>query len=150
MNKKSFILGIIIVLAIIIGFITYKIVSKQQEKIGLNETTQNIVEISELAEQNEDAVTDECLNEWDDYNEYIGKKVEEASNNLTEQDTHYLLKDVYGYIEVYYLGEKNNEYLYKKTDISTDYLSQEDKDDLKLGIEVVGIEALNKILEDFE
>ena len=150
MNKKNIILGIIIVLAIIIGFITYKIVSKQQEEIGLNETTQNIVEISELAEQNEDAVTDECLNEWDDYNEYIGEKVEEASNNLTEQDTHYLLKDVYGYIEVYYLDENNNEYLYKKTDISTDYLSQEDKDDLKLGIEVVGIEALNKMLEDFE
>ena len=150
MNKKIFIWGIIIVLAIIIGFITYKIVSKQQEEIGLNETTQNIVEISELAEQNEDAVTDECLNEWDDYNEYIGEKVEEASNNLTEQDTHYLLKDVYGYIEVYYLGENNNEYLYRKTDISTDYLSQEDKDDLKLGIEVVGIEALNKMLEDFE
>lgn len=150
MNKKSFILGIIIVLAIIIGFITYKIVSKQQEEIGLNEITQNTVEISELAEQNEDAVTDECLNEWDDYNEYIGKKVEEASNNLTEQDTHYLLKDVYGYIEVYYLGENNNEYLYRKTDISTDYLSQEDKEDLKVGIEVVGIEALNKMLEDFE
>lgn len=150
MNKKNIIWEIIIVLAIIIGFITHKIVSKQQEEIGLNETTQNIVEISELAEQNEDAVTDECLNEWDDYNEYIGEKVEEASNNLTEQDTHYLLKDVYGYIEVYYLDENNNEYLYKKTDISTDYLSQEDKDDLKLGIEVVGIEALNKMLEDFE
>ena len=150
MNKKNIIWGIIIVLAIIIGFITYKIVSKQQEEIGLNEITQNTVEISELAEQNEDAVTDECLNEWDDYNEYISEKVEEASNNLTEQDTHYLLKDVYGYIEVYYLDENNNEYLYKKTDISTDYLSQEDKDDLKLGIEVVGIEALNKMLEDFE
>lgn len=150
MNKKIFIWGIIIVLAIIIGFITYKIVSKQQEEIGLNEINQNTVEISELAEQNEDAVTDECLNEWDDYNEYIGKKVEEASNNLTEQDTHYLLKDVYGYIEVYYLGENNNEYLYRKTDISTDYLSQEDKEDLKVGIEVVGIEALNKMLEDFE
>ena len=150
MNKKNFILGIIIVLAIIIGFITYKIVSKQQKEIGLNEITQNIVEISELAEQNEDAVTDECLNEWDDYNEYIGKKVEEASNNLTEQDTHYLLKDVYGYIEVYYLDENNKEYLYKKTDISTDYLTEEDRDNLQVGIEVVEIEELNKMLEDFE
>ncbi|MBP3831271.1 MAG: BofC C-terminal domain-containing protein [Clostridia bacterium] len=150
MNKKIIIWGIIIVLAIIIGFIIYKNINLQQKEIGLNETTQNIVEISELAEQNQDAVTDECLDEWDDYNEYIGKKVEEASNNLTEQDTHYLLKDVYGYIEVYYLGENNNEYLYRKTDISTDYLSQEDKEDLKVGIEVVGIEALNKMLEDFE
>ena len=95
MNKKIFIWGIIIVLAIIIGFIIYKNINLQQEEIGLNETNQNIIEISELAKQSENAVTDECLNEWDDYNDYIGKKVEEASSNLTEQDTHYLLKDVY-------------------------------------------------------
>ena len=150
MNKKIFILGIIIVLAVIIGFITYKIFDKPQEDIGLNVTNQNTIEISEREEQNEDAITDECIDEWDDYNEYMSHRVEEASNNITEQDTHYLLKDIYGYIEIYYLDENNDEYLYKKTDISTDYLSQEDKEDLKVGIEVVGIEALNKMLEDFE
>ena len=91
--------------------------------------------------------TDECLEEWNDYNEYMSHRVEEASNNVTEQDTHYLLKDVYGYIEVYYLDENNKEYLYKKTDISTDYLTEEDRDDLQVGIEVVGIEELNKMLE---
>ena len=150
MNKKIIITGMTIVLTIIIGFITYKIIKKQQDEIALNETTQNLVEISEKLEQDEDAVTDECLDQWDDYNEYMSHRIEEASNNITEQDTHYLLKDVYGYIEVYYLDENNKEYLYKKTDISTDYLTEEDKDDLQLGIEVVGIEELNKMLEDFE
>ena len=150
MNKKIIITGMTIVLTIIIWFITYKIIKKQQDEIALNETTQNLVEISEKLEQNEDAVTDECLDEWNDYNEYMSHRIEEASNNITEQDTHYLLKDVYGYIEVYYLDENNKEYLYKKTDISTDYLTEEDKDDLQLGIEVVGIEELNKMLEDFE
>ena len=162
MNKKVLIWSMIIaVFAIIAGFITYKIVSKNEEKAELNENTKKMVEISEesanvssntISNSNtsEDAVTDECLDEWDDYNEYMSERVEEASNNLSEKDTHYLLKDVYGHIEVYYLDENNDEFLYKKTDISTEYLSAEDIDDLQVGIEVVGIEALNKMLEDFE
>ena len=160
MNKKVLIWSVIIaVFAIIAGFITYKIVSKNEEKSELNENTKKMVEISEESANissnanlntSEDAVTDECLDEWDDYNEYMSQRVEEANNNLSEQDTHYLLKDVYGYIEVYYLDENNDEFLYKKTDISTEYLSSEDIDDLQVGIEVVGIEALNKMLEDFE
>ena len=152
MNKKVLIWSVIIaVFAIIAGFITYKIVSKNEEKAELKENTQKIVEISaENSNVSEDAVTDECLDEWDDYNEYMSQRVEEASNNFSEKDTHYLLKDVYGYIEVYYLDENNDEFLYKKTDISTEYLSAEDIDDLQVGIEVVGIEALNKMLEDFE
>jgi len=149
MNKKVLIWSIII-LTIISGIIVFRLLNKKQKEYGINENTQNILEISEISEQNEEAVTDECLDEWDDYNEYISERVEEASNNISEKDTHYLLKDVYGYIEVYYLDENNKEYLYKKTDISTDYLSEEDIDDLQIGIEVVGIEALNKMLEDFE
>ena len=149
MNKKVLIWSIII-LTIISGIIVFRLLNKKQKEYGINENTQNILEISEISEQNEEAVTDECLDEWDDYNEYISGRVEEASNNISEKDTHYLLKDVYGYIEVYYLDDNNKEYLYKKTDISTDYLSEEDKDDLQIGIEVVGIEALNKMLEDFE
>ena len=151
MNKKVLIWSMIIAFAMIAGFITYKIVNKNEEKAELNENTKNMVEISaEDSNESEDAVTDECLDEWDDYNEYMSKRVEEASNNIAEESTHYLLKDVYGYIEVYYLDDNNNEYLYKKTDISTEYLSEEDIDDLQVGIEVEGIEALNKMLEDFE
>ena len=141
---------IVIIFSIAIGVITYKIVRKPKDNISLNEMAKNVVLISEIEESKEDEVTDECINEWNDYGEYISERVEEANNNLSEQDTHYLLKDVYGYIEIYYLDENNNEYLYKKTDISTEYLSEEDLDDLQVGIEVVGIEALNKMLEDFE
>jgi len=163
MNKKVLIWLTIVVFAIIAGFIIYKIVNKDEEKAELNENTKNMVEISaedsnessntnvsEISNSSEDAVTDECLDEWDDYNRYMSERIEEASSNLSEQDTHYLLKDVYGHIEVYYLDENNDEFLYKKTDISTEYLSTEDIDDLQVGIEVVGTEALNKMLEDFE
>lgn len=148
MNRKTLIWIISIVLAFIAGFIIYSFMDNGEERLGLNETTQNLVEISEENDIGE--VTDECIDEWNEYNEYVGQKIEEASNNLLEDDTHYLLKDANGYIEVYYLGEDNKEYLYKKTNISTDYLTEEDLDDLKVGIEVVGAEALNKMLEDFE
>ena len=150
MNKKGFICVISIIFAIIAGFITYRIVNRTEEQVEQNETTEELVEISETSEITDEAVTDECLDEWNDYNEYMNDRVEEASNNIAEESTHYLLKDVYGHIEVYYLDENNNEYLYKKTDISTEYLSEEDIDDLQVGIEVEGIEALNKMLEDFE
>ena len=140
MNRKFLIGAMIVIFAIISGFIAFKIVSKNEEKTKLNENTKNMVEISaEYSNENsninanehlnedtklnttanEEAVTDECLDEWDDYNEYISGRVEEASNNFSENDTHYLLKDVYGYIEVYYLDENNDEFLYKKTGIST-------------------------------
>ena len=150
MNKKGFICVISIIFAIIAGFIIYRIVNRTEEQVEQNETTEELVEISETSEITDEAVTDECLDEWNDYNEYMNDRVEEASNNIAEESTHYLLKDVYGHIEVYYLDENNNEYLYKKTDISTEYLSEEDIDDLQVGIEVEGIEALNKMLEDFE
>ena len=146
MNKKIILFTITMFILLIVGTIFYKRVTKKEDIVRLNETTQNVLEIS----SQEEAVTDECLDEWDDYNEYMSQRIEEASNNVTEKDTHYLLKDVYGYIEVYYLDENNKEYLYKKTDISTDYLTEEDKDDLQVGIEVVGIEELNKMVEDFE
>ena len=147
MNKKIIIILISIILAIaaiiLIRFIQYK---KQE----VDEYNGNEIKISENMEISKGEVTDECLEEWDDYNKFMSERVDEASNNISESDTHYLLKDVLGYIEVYYLDEENKEYLYKKTTIPTRYLSQEDIEDLKIGIEVVGMEALNKILEDFE
>lgn len=146
MNKRFLIWFISIVLIVISIVIIYRLINSRNQEISLNENSQNLVDISQTQEGE---VTDECINEWDDYNKYMGERVQSASSNSSENDTHYLLKDVLGYIEVYYL-ENNKEYLYKKTTIPTAYLSQEDIEDLKVGIEVVGAEELNKMLEDFE
>lgn len=152
MNKKVLIWISIIILSIIGIFIIIRINDKRNNKENLiiNQERENFIELSNTNEIIDGEVTDECLNEWQDYNQFMSKRIEEASNNLSENDTHYLLKDVLGYIEVYYLDADNKEFLYKKTNIPTVYLSQEDIEDLKIGIEVVGIEALNKMLEDFE
>jgi len=150
MERKSliWIVGTVITITIILLVIFRLLDRKNNEKIS-NEN-QNFVNISSVDAEEQGEVTDSCIDEWEDYNKYLGEKVEEASNNLSSQDTHYIIKNVEGYINVYSVDENNEEILYKKTDISTDYLSEEDVDDLEIGIEVVGTEALNKMLEDFE
>ncbi len=148
--KKIIIWAVGIVLAITVVFTIYRIVDNRKEELALNETEGNTIEISSEIKGEDEPVTDECIDEWEEYEKFVSERIEEASNNLSEDDTHYIVKDVLGYIEVYYLDENKEQYLYKKTTIPTAYLSQEDIEDLKVGIEVTGIESLNKILEDFE
>ena len=148
--KKTLIWIVSIILAIAAVFTIYRLVNNRNEELALNEIEENFIEISSEIKGEDDPVTDECMDEWEEYEKFVSERIEEVSNNLSEDDTHYIVKDVLGYIEVYYLDDNNEQYLYKKTTIPTAYLSQEDIEDLKVGIEVTGIEQLNKILEDFE
>lgn len=140
MNKKIIISIISLIIIFGIFFCIWKFAGTKKEEENTN-IVENSVKVS-------DKVTDECINEWNDYNEV---KSEEASSSIKEDDKHYLLKSVNGYINIYYLNaQEQTETLYKETDIAVNYLSPEDIDDLEMGIEVVGNEELNKILEDFE
>ena len=107
------------------------------------------------------------------------KTVEEADINLTEEELkqkfidwelqkftpteivlykeideycgeHYLLKEKEGYIEIYNIDNNNTENLLETTDISTEYLEEEDLNKIKNGIYINSKKELNKILEDFE
>ena len=147
MNKKYIVLLISIFLGISVIFIISRLVNSKKQEIVINETENNSIEISGSLEE---PVTDECLNEWEEYNKYLNEKIEEVSSNVGDDATQDIIKDILGYIEVYYLDENKNEYLYKKTTIPTTYLTKEDIERLKKGIEVKGIEELNKRLEDFE
>lgn len=63
---------------------------------------------------------------------------------------HYIIRESDGFISI---SCKNDigEYIFKGlTDISVQYLSEEDLNKLEQGIEVVGRDNLNKFLEDFE
>ena len=53
-------------------------------------------------------------------------------------------------IKIYYINENGEEVLYRVTDISTKYLGDDDVNELKNGIEVIGAKNLNQLLEDFE
>lgn len=63
---------------------------------------------------------------------------------------HYVLKEKEGNIAIFNLDENNNETLLTITDISTEYLTQEDLDKIKNGIIINSKKELNKTLEDFE
>ena len=63
---------------------------------------------------------------------------------------HYVLRDNDGIIAIYKINEDGKEELVDETEISTDYLTDTDLIEIKKGIKVVGLEELNKLLEDYE
>jgi len=149
MKKRYFTILIGSILFLSFAIMIYQAVSSNKNKSkNLDEAKSKIYE--NVQNREEETVSDECINEWEDYAQYLNEDVKETGSDIGEDDTRYVLKNEDNYIDVYYLDKNNDEYLYKKTDISTEYLSQEDLDDLNSGIEVVGSEELNKILEDFE
>lgn len=65
-------------------------------------------------------------------------------------DKHYLLIEEEGCVDIYKLENNGDKRLLSKTNISSEYLTEADKIQLKQGIYVYGEEELNKTLEDFE
>jgi len=63
---------------------------------------------------------------------------------------HFLLKEEDGYITIYKLDKNNNAELFRETEISTEYLAEEDLRQIRNGIKVYTEKELNKTLEDFE
>lgn len=63
---------------------------------------------------------------------------------------HFKLKMVDDKVVIYILDKDNNETEYKRTDITAEYLTQEDVLNLKQGILVFGKENLTSVLEDYE
>lgn len=144
MDKKVWVSIISLIIAIGLFFVIWIIEENKNiknEDISnniKNEEVQNILNIS----SNE--IKENKLKEQNISNEIS------TQNNVSDNNTHYLIKSENGYINIYYLDEENREYLYKKTTISVNYLSEQDIEDLSIGIEVIGIENLNETLENFE
>jgi len=63
---------------------------------------------------------------------------------------HFLLKEEEGYITIYKLDKDDNAEFFQTTEISTDYLAEEDLEQIRNGIKVYTEKELNKTLEDFE
>ena len=67
-----------------------------------------------------------------------------------ECDEHYIVKDKEGKVVIYKLLEDGTEKEYEVTDISTEYITDTDKINMKNGIKVNGKQELNQLIEDFE
>ena len=78
-------------------------------------------------------------------NEIILKKEEEGQCN-----EHYIIKDENSNIIIYRVLNDGAEEVYQNTGISTEYLPETDRINLKSGVKVFGIENLNSIIEDSE
>ena len=63
---------------------------------------------------------------------------------------HYIVKDKEGKVVIYKLSEDGTENEYEVTDISTEYITDTDKINMKNGIKVNGKQELNQLIEDFE
>ncbi len=60
------------------------------------------------------------------------------------------MKDKEGKVVIYKLLEDGTENEYEVTDISTEYITDTDKINMKNGIKVNGKQELNQLIEDFE
>ncbi len=142
MWKKVFLsIGIIIIL--IVGIEIFNLSQKKESEDN------NIVK-NEVNILSSEFVNDDCVNEWEDYSKTVEEEIKETSSVLNDENRHYILRAENEVVNIYYLNEDDEEILYKVTDISIKYLSDEDRAELKKGIEVVGIEKMNQLLEDFE
>lgn len=106
--------------------------------------------LPELVNMTQDEVDDKFI-EW----ELIGFSSREVTLFKEFEGTcgeHFRLREENGNVIVYRILEDKSEQIYEKTEISTEFLPETDliKIQSKKGIEVFGIEELNKVLEDFE
>lgn len=143
---KKIIISIVVFIFLGIGI---AVVSTNKGEKLENTKIENKIETKKMEEISEELVDDDCVAEWEEYEEYI-KELEQASSMYQNEETHYLVKAENNYIVVYYVDNAENNILYKDTGISIDYLGDEDVRNLKDGIDVYGVESLNKLLEDFE
>mgnify|MGYP002576699971 FL=1 len=123
------------------------IITQKYKKCGHTRTSKDSAP-REIINLNQDEVK-EFYKNWsvDDFN---SNEIKISRTNDGICDEHYILGESDGYISI---SCKNDigEYIFKGlTDISTQYLPEDDLEKLKNGIEVVGRDNLNKVLEDYE
>lgn len=142
---KKILISVGIMLILIAGIEIFNISKKNIKEETSNNIVKNETEISTSK-----YVKDDCLNEWEDYSQTVQNEIKETSGNINDENRHYILREIDGVINVYYINESGEEILYRVTDISTKYLGEDDVKELEGGIEVAGVQNLNQLLEDFE
>lgn len=144
------------------GMLETVITNGQEEKVSPNclltlkiyyKTCGHLIEKSQNIEQNLINLTEEQLRErlpeWE-IQKFTPDQIvlyKELDNFCNE---HYKLKIENGYVRIYEVDEQNNEKLLKSTDISSEYLTEDDLEELKNGVEIYTKKELNKTIEDFE
>ena len=114
---KKVLISAIFIMIIIIGMSA--VYTNNQSKKNENDVENFVSQEEEISSE---YVTDECSNEWRDYSLTVQEELKEASQNLNDENKTYIVKAEDNYIKVYYINNKNEEILYRVTDISIQYL----------------------------
>jgi len=110
--------------------------------------------------QNEYSVPEEIVNMTEEQVKkyYYGWNLDDFSANLITIsrenrgicDEHYVVRDVNGFVNVFFLDDNNNESIVYGTEIATKYLPREDREKLNKGIRIVGKDNLSILMQDYE
>lgn len=123
------------------------IIKKHYQECG--HTTKDYAEIPTEIVNLTEKQTEEAFAEWElkgfSANEIVILK--EVTGICNE---HYILRDKDGVIAIYTQDENGKETINYLTEISTEYLTEQDRKELKNGIQAIGKEELNNSLEDYE
>ena len=136
--------------------------NSQEEKVGPNtilklkkiylDCKHIITEKVELPAELINMNKDELENEYKDWKleEFSVEEIIFSREYTGICNEHYLVKIVGDVLGIYSLDKDGNESLKEKTEIYSAYLPENDISRLKDGIEVIGKENLNSLLEDYE
>lgn len=95
---------------------------------------------------------EEFKKQYSDWNieEFSDSNIVVSKNEEGYCGEHFLVQDKDGKVVIYKILEDGTKQNYEQTEISTEYLSNSDKIQIKEGIEVNGKKNLNQLIEDFE
>ena len=125
-------------------FITFKINYKKcgHEINKYEKIEENLV--NKTKEELQKVYSDWEIEDFSDSNIVLSKNEEGYC------DEHYLVQDKEGKIEIYKILEDGTKTKFQETEISTEFLSEADKEQIKEGIRINGKQKLNQLIEDFE
>lgn len=125
-------------------FITLKVTYK-----NCGHQTNEYINVPEnLVNKSKDELQEQ-YSDWD-IEEFSDTQIVLAKEEVGECGEHFLVQDRDGNVVVYKILEDGSKKEYEQTDISTEYLSESDKLQIKDGIRINGKQALNQFIEDFE
>ncbi len=95
---------------------------------------------------------EEIQNNYQDYDieSFNSNKIELYQEKDGECGEHYMVKDKDGEVAIYKILEDGSQEELEITSITTEYLTETDKINIKNGIQINGKQELNQLIEDYE
>ena len=123
------------------------IIKKHYQECG--HTTKDYAEIPAEIVNLTEKETEEVFSDWE-LKGFSASEIVILKEVTGICNEHYILRDKDGLIAIYTQDETGKETLNYLTEISTEYLTEQDREELKNGIQAIGKEELNSSLEDYE